>query len=79
MRSTDFEYAKQSEGKLRHHQNVAGERSPYTRGKALAQLINVEQLLKSTYLNMAYTTGTAQPVFFFVAGYSRVDGPDVVR
>jgi hypothetical protein len=70
---------KRSEDRLQHHQDVAGPRSPFTRGRALEHMVNVEQLPKSTYVSLCSTTGAAQPVFFFVLGYSRVGGPDVVR
>lgn len=79
MRSTDWEYDRKGFRKQVHHDRIATAHSPFTRGRALAQMINVEQLPKATYLNMVYSTAGAVPTFFFVVGYSRVGGPDVVR
>lgn len=79
MRSTDFEYAKRSEEKLRHHLRTAGAHSPYTRGRALASMVNVEQLPVAGYLNMVYDASGAVPIFFFVMNYSRIGSTDVVR
>jgi len=79
MRSTEFEYMKQSERKRDHHEKIQGAHSPFTRGRALSQSINVDQLPIATYLNMVQdATGPVQ-TFYFVIGYSRIGGPDVVR
>ena len=79
MRSTDFEFMRKSEAKLAHHIKIAGEHSPFTRGRALAQNVNIQQLPTAAYLNMAQDTSGAVQTFYFVMGYSRVGGPDVVR
>jgi hypothetical protein len=79
MRSTDWEYQKAGLDNQIHRNRIATARSPFTRGRALEQMINVEQLPKATYLNMVYSSTGSVPTFYFVVGYSRVGGPDVVR
>ena len=84
MRSSDFEYLRLKERKRDHQEMNLGIRSPFTRGRALEHMVNVEQLPTAEYLPMVYsqsgggTTGGVQ-IFYFVVGYSRVGGPDVVR
>lgn len=75
---------RESERKRDHHEDISGVRSPFTRGRALDQMVNIEQLPVATWLPMVQaqsgggTTGKLQ-IFYFVTGYSRVGGPDVIR
>ena len=79
MKSTDHEYEKRSLRKRDHHEKIHGAHSPFTRGRTLNQMVNVEQLPQTGYLNMVQDATGAVQTFYFVVGYSRVGGPDVVR
>jgi len=79
MRSTDHEYLKKSEKKLDHHEDVSNWRSPWTRGRALDKNIDIGQLKVANYHNLVANNSGGTNVFYFVLGYSRLDGPDVLR
>lgn len=75
MASTDREYEIRALRRQIKHDRVDGLRSIWTRGRSIEANIHVKQLKTFSYAPMRNAAGA----FYFVVGYSRVGGSDVVR
>lgn len=73
-RNTEFDYERRSLRSRLREEELDGPRTPFTRGRALDGRMDLSQLRVTELKQLRAPTGE----FYFVTGYSKIGGPDIV-